>query len=166
MADRQDAARGPGQQAMAVTVARAAGPDRPPEAFRAAGARHRLRRLTVTETGEDAVDTPPRVRGFGPGTGGDAVRFGGGIRIAPGVEAAEGGPLSTYTAFFAAGARADLPAPYTEVWVVLAGALRVGEGAGAATVRSGDHVHVPEHAPGTVEALEDTTVVCVSVPAH
>jgi quercetin dioxygenase-like cupin family protein len=74
--------------------------------------------------------------------------------------------MSAYPAFFATGARADLPAAYAEVWVVLSGALRVGAGDDAVTVRPGDFVHVPEQAPGTVEALEDTTVVCVSVPAH
>jgi hypothetical protein len=31
---------------------------------------------------------------------------------------------------------------------------------------AGDFVHVPEQAPGVVEALEDTTIVCVSVPPH
>jgi quercetin dioxygenase-like cupin family protein len=34
------------------------------------------------------------------------------------------------------------------------------------TVRAGDFVHVPKQAPGVVEALEDTTMVRVSVPAH
>jgi quercetin dioxygenase-like cupin family protein len=42
----------------------------------------------------------------------------------------------------------------------------VGAGSDAVTVRAGDFVHVPEQAPGVVEALEDTTMVCVSVPAH
>ena len=39
------------------------------------------------------------------------------------------------------------------------------EGA-AVTVLAGDYVHVPEQTPGIVEAIEDTTMVCVSVPAH
>jgi quercetin dioxygenase-like cupin family protein len=50
--------------------------------------------------------------------------------------------------------------------VVLDGALRVGAGSDAVTVRAGEFVHVPEQAPGIVEALEDTTMVCVSAPAH
>ena len=50
--------------------------------------------------------------------------------------------------------------------MVLSGALRVGAESDAVTVRAGDFVHVPEQAPGVVEALEDTTMVCVSVPAH
>ncbi len=74
--------------------------------------------------------------------------------------------MSAYTSFFREGAHADLPAPYAEIWVVLSGALRVGTASEAVTVREGDFVHVPEQAPGTVEALEDTTMVCVSVPAH
>ncbi|MEV0897175.1 hypothetical protein [Actinoplanes sp. NPDC049802] len=74
--------------------------------------------------------------------------------------------MSAYTAIFAAGARADLPASYAEVWVVLDGALLVGAGSDAVTVGTGDFVHVPEQARGIVEAVEDTTVVCVSVPAH
>lgn len=74
--------------------------------------------------------------------------------------------MSAYTAFFEAGARADLPAAYAEVWVVLSGALRVGQDRDVVTVRAGDFVHVPEQTPGAVEALEDTSVVCVSVPAH
>lgn len=74
--------------------------------------------------------------------------------------------MSAYPAFFHAGARADLPASYEEVWVVLVGALRVGAGGDAVTVRAGDFVHVPEQAPGVVEAIADTTVVCVSAPPH
>jgi quercetin dioxygenase-like cupin family protein len=50
--------------------------------------------------------------------------------------------------------------------MILSGALRVGTASEAVTARAGDFVHVPEQAPGTVEALEDTTMVCVSVTAH
>jgi uncharacterized RmlC-like cupin family protein len=111
--------------------------------------------------------TPPRARRFSSVIGDDAVRFGDRILIAPALGGGEaGGSMSAYTAFFYAGARADLPAPYAEVWVVLGGALRVGAGSDAVTVRAGDFVHVPEQTPGVVEALEDTTLVCVSVPAH
>jgi quercetin dioxygenase-like cupin family protein len=74
--------------------------------------------------------------------------------------------MSAYTAHFRAGANADLPAPYAELWVVLSGAIRVGAGDDAVTARAGDFVHVPQQAPGAVEALEDTKMVCVSVPAH
>ncbi|ADB35716.1 Cupin 2 conserved barrel domain protein [Kribbella flavida DSM 17836] len=111
-------------------------------------------------------DTPSRARRFSSAIGGDAVRFGDGILIAPALGAEAGVLMSAYTAFFSAGARADLPAPYAEVWVVLSGALRVGADGEAVTVRAGDFVHVPELAPGVVEALEDTTMVCVSAPAH
>jgi hypothetical protein len=41
-----------------------------------------------------------------------------------------------------------------------------GEGDAAVTVRTGELVHVPEQAPGMVEALADTTMVCVCVPTH
>ncbi len=109
---------------------------------------------------------PARVRRFSSVVGEDAVRFSDLIRIVPGLDAAAGRSMSAYTASLSAGARADLPAPYAEVWVVLGGALRVGAGAEAVTARAGDFVHVPEQSPGAVEALEDTTVVCVSVPAH
>lgn len=110
--------------------------------------------------------TPSRVRRFGSTIGDDAVRFGDRILIAPGLDAETGGSMSAYTSFLAAGARADLPAPYAEVWVVLSGALRVGAPPDAVDVRAGDFVHVPEQAPGIVEAVEDATMVCVSVPAH
>ncbi|TQM13512.1 cupin [Pseudonocardia kunmingensis] len=109
---------------------------------------------------------PPRARVFSSALGDDAVRFGDRILIAPGLGKEAGGAMSAYPAFFHAGARADLPAPYAEVWVVLGGALRVGVGSDAVTVRAGEFVHVPEQTPGVVEALEDTTMVCVSVPAH
>ncbi|MGI5219736.1 cupin domain-containing protein [Nocardia sp. CA-290969] len=109
--------------------------------------------------------TPARARKYSS-VAGAAVPFGEGIRIAPGLDKEAGAAMSAYTAFFAAGACADLPAPYAEVWVVLSGALRVGEGSDAVTLRAGDYVHVPEQAPGVVEAFEDTTMVCVSVPAH
>ncbi|MDA0140877.1 cupin domain-containing protein [Solirubrobacter deserti] len=78
----------------------------------------------------------------------------------------DGESLSAYTALLRAGARADLPAPYAELWVVLSGTLRIGAAADPVTVHAGEFVHVPEHTPGHVEALADTTLVCVSVPAH
>jgi quercetin dioxygenase-like cupin family protein len=110
--------------------------------------------------------TPSRVRRFSSAIGDDAVRFGDRILIAPALGKEAGSSMSAYTSFLYAGARADLAASYAEVWVVLSGALRVGAERDAATVRAGDFVHVPEQAPGVVEALEDTTMVCVSVPAH
>jgi len=110
--------------------------------------------------------TPPRVSRFSTVIGDDAIRFGGGILIAPAFGKEAGQPMSVYTSFLYAGARADLPASYAEVWVVLSGALRVGAGSDAVSVCAGDFVHVPEQAPGVVEALKDTTMVCVSVPAH
>lgn len=110
--------------------------------------------------------TPSRVRRFSSAIGDDAVRFGDRILIAPALDAEAGGSMSAYTSFLHAGARADLPVPYAEVWVVLRGALRVGAEDDAVTAGTGDFVHVPEQAPGVVEALEDTTMVCVSVPPH
>ncbi|WP_152361219.1 cupin [Microlunatus speluncae] len=86
--------------------------------------------------------------------------------MTPAIEAAEGGPLSSYSAFFGAGERADLPAPYDEVWVVIRGRLVVGEPGSTVTATAGDHLHVPRDSPGEVEAIEDTELVCVSVPAH
>jgi quercetin dioxygenase-like cupin family protein len=112
------------------------------------------------------ADTPPRARRFSSAVGDDAARFGDGILIAPALGKEAGTSMSAYTSFFRAGARADLPAPYAEIWVVLSGAMRVGADSDAVTVRAGDFVHVPEQTPGVVEALEDTTMVCVSVPAH
>ncbi|QFU87215.1 cupin domain-containing protein [Amycolatopsis sp. YIM 10] len=110
--------------------------------------------------------TPSRPRRFSSTIGDDALRFGDRILIAPALGKEAGESMSAYTSFLHAGARAELPAPYAEIWVVLSGALRVGAGNDAVTVRAGDFVHVPEQAPGIVEAIEDTTMVCVSVPAH
>jgi quercetin dioxygenase-like cupin family protein len=110
--------------------------------------------------------TPPQVRRFSSTIGDDALRFGDRILIAPALGKEASRSMSAYTSFLYAGARADLPASYAEIWVVLSGALRVGADSDAVTVRAGDFVHVPEQAPGTVEAIEDTTMVCVSVPAH
>src|SRR5688500_4678616 len=110
--------------------------------------------------------TPSRVRRFSTAIGDDAVRFGNRILIAPALGKEACSSMSAYASFLYAGARADLPASYAEVWVVLRGALRVGAESDAVTVRAGDFVHVPEQTPGVVEALEDTTMVCVSVPAH
>ncbi|MFC7622384.1 cupin domain-containing protein [Microlunatus sp. GCM10028923] len=112
------------------------------------------------------VAQPSSARRFSTELGENAIRFNDDILIAPAIGKEEGAPLSAYTTFLRAGAQADLPAPYTELWVVLTGALRVGEAGAAVTVRAGDFVHVPEQAPGRVEALEDTTMVCVSAPAH
>ena len=110
--------------------------------------------------------TPPQARRFSSAFSNDAARFSDRILIAPAIGEEDGASMSAYTAFFRAGASADLPASYEEVWVVLSGALRVGAEQDAVTVRAGDFVHVPEQAPGIVVALEDTTTVCVSVPAH
>ncbi|WHT16962.1 cupin [Crossiella sp. CA-258035] len=111
--------------------------------------------------------TTPPVRRFTPGGEGGPIRFGDHrIVMTPAVEAAEGGPLSTYSAFFGAGESADLPAPYDEVWVVIRGKIVVGEPGRTVSGEAGDHLHVPRDSPGTVEAIEDTELVCVSVPAH
>jgi quercetin dioxygenase-like cupin family protein len=112
------------------------------------------------------TSTPTGVRRFSSVIGDDAIRFGDGISIAPGLGKESGESMSAYTAVFRAGARADLPAPYAEVWVVISGAIRVGAGSDAETVRTGEFVHVPEQSAGFVEAIEDTTMVCVSVPPH
>ncbi|GAB2685900.1 cupin domain-containing protein [Nocardia thraciensis] len=110
--------------------------------------------------------TPSRARKFSSKIGADTVRFGDRILIAPALDKTAGESMSAYTAFLSAGARADLPAPYAEVWVVLDGTLQVGDESDAVTVIAGDFVHIPEHTPGSVKALEDTTMVCVSVPPH
>jgi ethanolamine utilization protein EutQ (cupin superfamily) len=111
--------------------------------------------------------TTPPVRCFSPGGESGPVRFGDRrIVITPAVEAAEGGPLSTYSAFFGAGERADLPAPYDEVWVVIRGRIVVGETGRMVSAAAGDHLHVPRDSPGQVEAIEDTELICISVPAH
>lgn len=110
---------------------------------------------------------PSHARKFSSAIGDGAIHFGDGhISIAPALAKDEGQPMSAYTSFFRAGAQADLPAPYAEVWVVLSGVLRVGTATDAVTARTGEFVYVPEQAPGTVEALEDTRLVCISVPAH
>ncbi|QSB05449.1 hypothetical protein [Natronoglycomyces albus] len=88
------------------------------------------------------------------------------IRITPAVEATEGGPLSAYGATFGQGERAKLPAPYEEVWVIVRGLLRLNWNGDSLTVGAGEYLHVPRNSPGEVEALEETTLVCVSVPAH
>lgn len=113
-------------------------------------------------------DTSRTVRAFGTTANeGRTVQFGSQkIFITPAVEQAEGGPLSAYSASFGRGERADLPAPYEEVWVVLRGRLRIRSASTDITVGAGDYLHVPEDSPGEVEAMEDTTLVCVSVPAH
>ena len=111
--------------------------------------------------------TTPAVRRFNPGGENGPLRFGDRrIVMTPAVEAAEGGPLSTYSAFFGAGERADLPAPYDEVWVVIRGHIVVGEPGREVSAVAGDHVHVPRDSPGEVEAIEETELVCISVPAH
>jgi quercetin dioxygenase-like cupin family protein len=110
--------------------------------------------------------TPSRVRRFSSVIGDDALRFGDRILIGPGLGKDAGEAMSAYTASFGAGAHAELPARYAEVWVVLSGAVRVGTDDGGVIARAGDFVHVPEQSPGIVEALEDSIMVCVSVPAH
>lgn len=88
------------------------------------------------------------------------------IFISPTVEKSDGRPLSAYTAFFNRGERAELPAPYDEVWVVLHGRIRVGKGSDAVEACAGEYVHVPESTPGEVLVVEDTKMVCVAAPAH
>ncbi|WP_275005807.1 cupin [Promicromonospora iranensis] len=88
------------------------------------------------------------------------------IFITPAVEKSDGGPLSAYSAHFGRGERADLPAPYEEVWVVMRGSLRIRSRGREIVVDAGGFVQVPEHSPGELEAMDDTVLVCVSVPAH
>jgi ethanolamine utilization protein EutQ (cupin superfamily) len=89
-----------------------------------------------------------------------------GIRLGPVVEKAEGGPLSAYYARFGKGASAALPAPYSEVLVVLSGSLSLRTPSGAVTAGPGDLLRVPEGSPGELTAQEETVLACVSVPAH
>lgn len=88
------------------------------------------------------------------------------IELGPVIEKEEGGPLSAYYARFGKGETAALPAPYSEVWVVISGSLTVRTPDGAVTAGPGDLLHVPEHSPGQLRAEEDTELACVSVPAH
>ncbi len=106
------------------------------------------------------------VQVFDSTIGDDAIRFGERILIAPGLDKDANASMSAYTSFLAAGAVAELPAPYEEIWVVLCGQLRVGDPNDAVIARTGHFVHIPEQAPGVVEAIDDTTIVCISVPAH
>lgn len=111
--------------------------------------------------------TDPVVRTFDTGVQDWTEQFGGrAIFITAAVSAAEGGPLSAYSAHFAQGEQADLPAPYAEVWVVLRGWLAIDDGVAVKMVREGEFLHVPANTPGRARAVEDTTLVCVSVPAH
>lgn len=93
--------------------------------------------------------TGVRVRRFTPDERPGSIRFGEQrIVITPAVTAAEGGPLSTYSASFGAGERAPLPAPYGEVWVVVSGVLQVRSGEADLRVTAGEHLHVPQDSPG------------------
>ncbi|MEU3018673.1 MULTISPECIES: cupin domain-containing protein [unclassified Nocardiopsis] len=88
------------------------------------------------------------------------------VRIGPAVGKEDGGPLSAYYARFDRGATAALPAPWEEVWVVLAGSLILRTPDRTVTAGPGDLLHVPADSPGELRAEEDTTLACVSVPAH
>ncbi|QOR69857.1 DUF861 domain-containing protein [Ruania alkalisoli] len=88
------------------------------------------------------------------------------IEISPGVRVEEGLPFSAYSAHFGAGETAQLPASYEEVWVVVSGQLRIRSDGLEVVAGAGDYVYVPRDSPGVVDAMEATTLVCVSVPAH
>lgn len=88
------------------------------------------------------------------------------IQLGPVIGKEEGGPLSAYYARFGKGETADLPAPYSEVWIVISGSLTVRAPDSTVTAGPGDLLHVPEHSPGELRAEEDTELACVSVPAH
>lgn len=108
-----------------------------------------------------------RARTFVPRHGGRTVQLGARrIFITPAVEESDGRPLSVYSAFFGAGEGAELPTPYEEVWVVVSGRLRIESGGQMLAAGTGAFLHVPEGSPGEVHALEDTRLVCVSVPPH
>ncbi|WP_026876620.1 cupin [Jiangella gansuensis] len=113
------------------------------------------------------MDATTAVRAFDTAKNDRTVQFGERrIFITPAVEKVDGGPLSAYSAHFGRGERADLPAPYEEVWVVIRGSLRIRSGGRDIVVEAGGFVQVPEHSPGELEAMDDTVLVCVSVPAH
>lgn len=109
----------------------------------------------------------PASRVFSTKTTPDSFRFGEqDVYVTPGVTVHDERPLSAYAASFGRGERAPLPAPYDEIWVVVRGRIQVGEGAATVTAEAGQYLHIPEDAPGEMVALEDTTLVCVSAPAH
>src|SRR5690606_9704833 len=121
-----------------------------------------------TESEEPFVDDPTfAVRRFDTATSNRAIQLGDHqIFMTPAVEKSDGRPLSAYSATFGRGERADLPAPFEEVRVVIHGRLLIRGGDQDLMVGPGEFVHVPENSPGEVEAIEDTTLVSVSVPAH
>lgn len=73
-----------------------------------------------------------------------------GIQLGSMVEKEEGEPLSAYYARFAKGATAPLPASYSELWVVLSGALTLHTHEDTHTVSPGEPLHVPKNSPGEV----------------
>lgn len=108
-----------------------------------------------------------QVRAFTHPHGAGSARLGDHrIHLIPAVEVSEGRGFSAYSAFFAQGERADLPAPYEEVWVVVAGEITVDSGSEVLTVTAGGFLHVPQNSPGEVAATCDTVLVSVSIPGH
>jgi quercetin dioxygenase-like cupin family protein len=136
-----------------------------------AGKKHDPVHLRAEYT-DDAAPTEqpptPTVRAFTiAAESGENIQFGDRqIVITPAVKASEGGRLSAYSATFGRGEKADLPAPYEEVWIVIDGQLRIRSDDTVTTARTGDYLHIPDNTPGQVEATEKTVLVCVSVPGH
>lgn len=65
---------------------------------------------------------------------------------------------------FGAGEQAEVPVPYDEVWVVTRGSLTVRDDESTLTATAGEALYIPRHAPGMVQANEDTELLTVTYP--
>lgn len=88
------------------------------------------------------------------------------ISIAPALLKEDGGPMSAYFSRFRKGETADLPAPYSEIWVVISGSLRLRLAESTLTANAGEFLYVPAETLGEVLAVTDAEMICISVPAH
>ncbi|TLF93546.1 hypothetical protein FEK35_29905 [Nocardia cyriacigeorgica] len=63
-----------------------------------------------------------------------------------------------------AGARAPLAAPYEEVWVLTAGAMRIDSADGVVSARPGDLVHLRPASRGELEVTDDLDMLALAFP--
>lgn len=103
------------------------------------------------------------VRGFTSGDVREWASIEDGIRLGAVVEA-EYGRMSAAFVEMDVGARAPLPAPYEEVWILTAGVMVVEGAAGPVPAHPGQLIHLREATPGEFLVAEDLRMIALAHP--
>ncbi|MGW0178057.1 hypothetical protein [Nocardia sp. NPDC003345] len=103
------------------------------------------------------------VRGFTSGDVREWASIEDGIRLGAVVEA-DYGRMSAAFVEMDVGARAALPAPYEEVWILTAGVMVLEGTEGPVSAHAGQLIHLREATPGAFRVAEDLRMIALAHP--